>query len=788
MQMWIRPKAVSGQSGGDKPGDCTGGKTAGATNRVLPAVANDAADGIYIEFDGRFAYLNATAIRLFGATSTEALIGRPVLECVPPELHPLFTEQMRMLTERSREVPALTIQYQRLDGSVFEVEASVAAIRHNGLRGAVVSLHDITGRAEAPPAEQRTRALLNAVIEGTTDVIYVKDRECRMLLVNGAACRMAGKSAEELLGRDDAAVFAPETAKAGMEHDRLLMASRTTMMHEQELILANGQHITMLTTEGPVVDDRGEVIGLFGISRDITERKHAEEERARLREQLQHVQKMETVSRLAGGVAHDFNNLLTVINGYSDMLLAQLTSSDPMYDSVSEIRNAGERAASLSRQLLVLSRKQIVLSKVLDLNALIVEIAGMLARVIGEDIRLETDLSPSLGRVRADAGQLHQVLMNLALNARDAMPSGGNLLVRTENVELGEDYAQQHPEVKPGAFVLMEVSDNGIGMDEDVKAHLFEPFFTTKRPGEGTGLGLAMVYSIVKQSGGSIWTYSEPGAGTTFKIYLPRIEEGVTPEVATPRAAPASLRGTETILVVDDQEELRKMSRVVLTNCGYRVLEAGTPGDALLVAESHAGPIPLALIDVVMPGMHVRELAGRLKALRPQMEIILTSGYSEPFMTQHGLVDLDASYLPKPFSPEALATRVREVLGPPGTATILVVDDEPGIRALMQKVLTGAGYKVMEARDGKDALGQIQGSEVDLVVTDLSMPEMEGLEMIGIIRKERPELKIIAISGMFGGRFLHAAELLGAHATLAKPIRPDDLLDAVRRVLSAGGL
>ncbi|HEV3197266.1 MAG TPA: response regulator [Bryobacteraceae bacterium] len=771
--MWIRPKAVSGQSGGQHPGD-------------LPSVATEAADGIYIEFGGRFVYLNATATRLFGASSAEALIGRPVLERVPPELHPLFTEQMRLLTERPRETPTLTIQFQRLDGSVFEVEASIAAIYHNGLDGAVVSLHDITGRAEAPDPEQRTRALLNAVIEGTTDAIYVKDRECRMLLVNGAACRMVGKRADELLGRDDAAFFAPETAQAGMEHDRLLMASRTTKTYEQELTLANGQHITTQTTEGPVIDDRGEVIGLFGISRDITERKHAEEERARLREQLQHAQKMETVSRLAGGVVHDFNNLLTVISGYSDLLLAELTSSDPMYDSVSEIRKAGERAASLSRQLLVLSRKQIVLSKVLDLNAVIVEIARMLVRVIGEDIRLETDLSPSLGRIRADAGQMQQVLMNLAVNARDAMPSGGTLLVRTENVELGEDYAQQHPEVKPGALVLMEVSDNGIGMDADVKAHLFEPFFTTKRPGEGTGLGLAMVYSIVKQSGGSIWIDSEPGEGTTFKIFLPRIEEGVTPEV-TP-AVPDSLQGTETILVVDDQEELRKMVRVILTNFGYRVLEAGSPGEAQLVAERHAGPIHLALTDVVMPGMHGPELADRLKALRPQMEILFTSGYGEPFMTRHGFVDLDASYLPKPFSPEALATRVREVLGPPGTATILVVDDEAGIRGLLRKVLAGAGYKVMEAKNGKEALEQIRGAELDLVLTDLVMPDMEGLEMIGIIHKERPELKIIAISGMFGGRFLHAAELLGAHATLAKPIRPDDLLDAVRRVLAAGGL
>ena len=636
--------------------------------------------------------------------------------------------------------------------------------------------------------EQRVRALLQAVIEGTTDAIYVKDRECRMLLVNSAACRLTGKSAEEMLGRDDAAIFAPQAAQAGMEHDRALMAGRITETREEELVLACGQRITVLTTEGPVLDDRGEVIGLFGISRDITGRKRAEGEKARLQEQLQHSQKMETIGRLAGGVAHDFNNLLTVIIGYSEMLLAQLTSGDPMYDSMAEIRKAGERAAVLSRQLLVLSRKQIVPSKVLDVNDVVVDITGMLVRVIGEDIRLETDLSPSLGRVRADAGQLQQVLMNLAVNARDAMPSGGCLLIRTENVELDESYAQQHSEVKPGAYVLIEVSDSGIEMDESVKAHLFEPFFTTKRPDEGTGLGLATVYSIVKQSGGSIWTCSEPGEGTTFKIFLPTVEEEITPEQGEPRAAPAQLRGTEVILVVDDREDVRKMIRAVLANFGYHVLEAGTPGEALLVAERHPGPIHLALTDVIMPGMQGRELADRLKNLRPRMKILFTSGYSEPFMTQRGIMDVDASYLAKPFSPEILATRVRQALGTPRAATILVVDDMAGIRGFVRKVLTGAGYRVMEAENGIEALQQMNASVVDLVLTDLVMPEMEGLEVIRRVCKERPELKIIGMSGAFGGQFLKPAELLGAHARLAKPIRPDDLLDTVRRVLMEAGL
>ena len=753
---------------------------------VLPAVT-DHPDGIFIEFDGCFAYLNAAAIGLFGAGSAAELLGREVLEFVPASCRPMAAERMRRLREHPEQMPLLEEQYLRLDGSAFEVAGFAVPVRHNRSTGAIVFFHDIALTKEIPEAERRTRALLHAVVEGTTDAIYVKDRKCRFLLVNRAACRLAGKSPAEILGRNDAAIFSPETAHTGMEHDRDLMAGRTTETREEALVLASGERITVLTTEGPVLDDRGEVIGLFGISRNITERGRAEEERARLREQLQHSQKMETIGRLAGGVAHDFNNLLTVINGYSELLLRQLTSGDPMFDSVSEIRKAGERAAALSRQLLVLSRRQIVPSKVLNLNDVVVDVSRMLVRVIGEDIRLETHLSPLTGRVRADAGQLQQVLINLAVNARDAMPSGGSLLIRTENVELGEAYAQQHPEVNAGAYAMMEVSDSGIGMDDDIKAHLFEPFFTTKRPGEGTGLGLATVYSIVKQCGGSIWTYSEPGEGTTFKIYLPRVEDEVTPEQSKSRA-PGQLRGTETILVVEDQEDVRKMARVALANFGYHVLDAATPGEALLVAERHPGPIHLALSDVIMPGMQGRELADRLKALRPRLEIIFMSGYSEPFMMQRGILEPDAICLSKPFSPEALAVTVRDALGAPRAATILVVDDMAGIRGLVRKVLAGAGYNVMEAVDGKDALRQIRSTDVDLVLTDLVMPEMEGLEMIRNIRTEWPALKIIAMSGAFDGQFLQTAGLLGAHATLAKPIRPDALLNAVRRVLAQAGL
>ena len=354
-------------------------------------------------------------------------------------------------------------------------------------------------------------------------------------------------------------------------------------------------------------DGQGNLIGIFGMSRDITSQKRSEEERAKLWAQLLQAQKMESVGRMAGGVAHDFNNLLTVINGYSDLLLQQITPEDPIQEPISEIRKAGARATSLSRQLLVFSREQVVRPKVFDLNEVIGEVEKMLGGVLGDDIRIETSLSPSLGSIMADAGQFHQVLVNLIVNARDAMPGGGKILIETLNVDLDQGYALQHPELAPGPYVLMTVSDDGLGMSEEVRSHLFEPFFTTKKQGEGTGLGLATVYGIIKQTGGAIFVYSEPGAGATFKIYLPRVDEAIKAEDET-KTAITTLRGTETVLVVEDQQELRRLAAAILRRYGYEVLEAANASEALVHAERHTGRIHLMVTDLVMPGMTGAEL------------------------------------------------------------------------------------------------------------------------------------------------------------------------------------
>jgi CheY-like chemotaxis protein len=372
---------------------------------------------------------------------------------------------------------------------------------------------------------------------------------------------------------------------------------------------------------------------------------------------------MEAVGRLAGGVAHDFNNLLTVIISYTDLLLEDLDRDDPKREDVTAVRKAAEGAAALTHQLLAFSRKQVLQPKVLDLNATVASTEKLLRRLIGEDIRLVAKLGSSLGRVKADPGQIEQVIMNLAVNARDARPAGGQLTIETADVAMDEAYVRGHPTAEPGRYVMLAVSDTGIGMDEQTKAHIFEPFFTTKELGKGTGLGLATVYGIVKQSGGFIWLYSEPGQGTSFKIYLPLVEESAQRH-AMPAVAKLP-RGTETILVVEDAPAVRTVIRQVLERQGYTVLEAPNGEAAFALATKHHGPIHLLLTDVVMPGVNGRQLSEQLARPRPDMLVLFTSGYTDDSVVRHGILESGIAYLQKPFTPDGLARKVREVLDSP---------------------------------------------------------------------------------------------------------------------------
>jgi signal transduction histidine kinase/CheY-like chemotaxis protein len=394
---------------------------------------------------------------------------------------------------------------------------------------------------------------------------------------------------------------------------------------------------------------------------EFVERKQAEEALRLKEEELRQSQKMEAVGRLAGGIAHDFNNLLTVITGYSQLLLGRRGSDAPDRVEIEEINTAGARAAALTRQLLAFSRRQVLQPKVLELNAVVGNMERMLRPLIGEDIALHTVLQPQLGRVLADPGQIEQVIMNLAVNARDAMPHGGRLTIETANVELNETYARRLLTITPGPHVLLAVSDTGCGMDAETQKRIFEPFFTTKERGKGTGLGLSTVYGIVKQSGGSIWVYSEPGRGTTFKIYLPRVEapaESVEPDTA--RARPPT--GTETILLVEDEAGVRSLGRAALQVYGYTVLEATDGDEAIRICDGRRDAIHLLVTDMVMPEMDGRTLAERLTARLPRMKVLYLSGYAGGAIVENGLLNTGAAFLPKPFTPLTLARKVREVL------------------------------------------------------------------------------------------------------------------------------
>jgi len=394
---------------------------------------------------------------------------------------------------------------------------------------------------------------------------------------------------------------------------------------------------------------------------DITVHKQAEKEMEVLQEQLRQSQKMEAIGRLAGGIAHDFNNLPTVIKGCSQLSLLELKEGDPVRENTVEINEAAERAADLTRQLLTFSRRQVIEMKVFDLNAILENLDKVLRRVIAEDIVLLTLLKEDLGMVRADPGQIEQVIMNLAINARDAMPSGGKLTIETANMELDEEYTHTHMAVKPGQYVMFSVSDTGYGMSPEVKSRIFEPFFTTKEKGKGTGLGLSTVYGIVKQSEGHIWVYSEPEQGTAFKIYLPRVYEA-TEEREEKLVKEELPSGSETILVVEDEEKVRKLIVQVLKRQGYSILEAPHGDDALLVCNQHGGLIHLLVTDVVMPGMSGSEVARRLASRYPKMKVLYTSGYTDNAIVHYGVLQKKANYIQKPFTMEGLATKVRQVL------------------------------------------------------------------------------------------------------------------------------
>ncbi len=497
--------------------------------------------------------------------------------------------------------------------------------------------------------------LLRTLIDALPDVVFTKDLAGRFVVCNPAGVHLVGRTREdEVASKTVFDLYPRELAEQYHADDLQVLAGTPVLNREEPCVDATGNRLCHLTIKVPLRDQAGTVIGLVGISRNITDRKILEE-------QYRQAQKMEAVGKLAGGVAHDFNNLLTVIMGYSEIYLSSLRPEDPLRVPLAEIRKAGERATGLTRQLLAFSRKQVLQPVVLDLNGILAEMEKMLRRLIGEDIALNVLFGKDLWHVKADPGQMEQVLMNIVVNARDAMPLGGKLLLETNNIELDEDYTQAHTYAQPGDYVLLAISDTGHGMDAATKARIFEPFFTTKGPTKGTGLGLATVYGIVKQSGGCIEVYSEVGHGTTFKIYLPRDRSG-NATASVSRKTQAVRGGSETILLVEDEEGIRTLAKTVLQRYGYTVIEAKNGGEALLFCENYTKPIALLVTDVVMPNLSGRQLAERLATRQPNMKVLYMSGYTDDAIVHHGILESGIPFLQKPFATDALARIVREVL------------------------------------------------------------------------------------------------------------------------------
>ena len=610
------------------------------------------------EAAGRFHYVSPQIERILGFAPEEYLADPGLFV---RQLDPADREAVLGFARRLRETgdpSSMEFRVRARDGREVWFSDSARLVRAEGGSGPAVQgfLLDITERKRVEEALQRQRLFLRQVIDTSPHFIFAKDRQGRFTLVNRAVAEAYGTTVEGLLGKTDAD-FNPdlEEVEAFRRDDLEVMdTGREKLVPEEVITDAAGTRRWLYTVKRLLLGPDG-VAQILGVSTDITDRKQAED-------QLRQAQKIEAIGQLAGGVAHDFNNLVGVIIGYGDLLAKDLGPRHAGLRRVEQIRKAADRAAALTRQLLAFSRKQVLQPKVLDLNAVVTDFETMLRRLIPEHIQLVTALQEGLGRVKADPSQIEQVIVNLAVNARDAMPEGGRLILETTNVEFDDSYLRTHPGARAGPQVMLAVSDTGHGMDRQTQARIFEPFFTTKEPGKGTGLGLSTVYGIVKQSGGYIMVYSEPGRGSAFKVYLPRVEEEVEAPGREGPAAPPRPAASETVLLAEDEGALRAIIREILEDGGYTVLEGATPDEVLSVAHAHEGPVQLLLTDVVMPRMSGRELARQVTALRPELKVLYMSGYTDEAVAHDGVLEPGAEFVQKPFTADALLRKVRLVL------------------------------------------------------------------------------------------------------------------------------
>jgi len=613
-------------------------------------------DGFWIvDTKGRLLDVNNAACMMLGYQREELLemqISDLDVSETPDEIADHIQKSIKQVYD------SFETRHRRKDGTIIDVQIN---LQYSNLRGGVFIsfIRDISEEKRSERTLRESEERFRTVADFTYDWESWIAPDGKYIYISPSCERTTGYSVEEFFENPGLflEIVHPDDRESVSVHVKSHMDKEGTGGHHIDFRITTREDDIRWISHYclPVYDEDGKWLGIRSSNRDITDR-------IKLAEQLAQAQKMEGIGRLAGGVAHDFNNLLVSIMGHADLALMSLAEDDPLRRRLKEIKGGGKRAASLTRQLLAFSRKQILQPVVLDLNALITGFVKMLERLIGEDMELETFLTSGLRLLKADPGQMEQIIMNLVVNARDAMPDGGKLTIETVNTVLDKDYAREHDvSMQPGPYVMLGVSDTGMGMDDKTKSLIFEPFFTTKEVGKGTGLGLSTVYGIVKQSGGYIWVYSEPGQGTTFKIYLP-VAEGEAVSRKEKEISPERLTGSETILIVEDDDKTRNLVCEILEPQGYSILEAQNGIEALRVSESHGGQIHLMIADVVMPKMGGRELAEHLRPLRPDLKVIYMSGYTDNAILHHGVLNPEMEFLQKPISSEALKRKVREVL------------------------------------------------------------------------------------------------------------------------------
>jgi len=606
---------------------------------------------------GQIVDANLAASRYYGYTRGQlGSMNIGEINSLPPEQ--VAEERQRAKRE---ERNYFIFPHRLANGTIRNVEVHSQPCILNGKVLLYSIIFDITERKQAEERLQESEETYRSILEASPDGIAISDLDGRILMLPPRTMALLGYSKQdELLGRKVLEFIVPEDQERAASNISLMFRGLFKGSAEYRLLSAEGTEFQTEINAEYIRGSDGQPTKMVFVIRDITERKRAEKEKAKLQEQLAQAQKIESVGRLAGGVAHDFNNLLTVINGYSElMLMANLP--EQLRNPIIQIKYAGDRAQQLTSQLLAFSRKQVIQPKIINLNTLIADHMKMLGRLLGEDIEISTQLPKDLANIKADPGQIEQIIMNLVINSRDAMPFGGRILIETDNVEFDENYVRRHVDSRPGKYVMLAISDNGTGMDEATKEKIFEPFFTTKGRDKGTGLGLATVFGVVKQNEGFIYVYSELNKGTSFKIYLPALEPTEAAETEQ-TAAQQQLEGTETILLVEDNPEVLELTQMTLSGYGYQVITARNGEEGLQVFREYQGTIDLLLTDVIMPVMGGKELADKLKAEYPYLKVIYFSGYTDESIVHHGVLETGAEFIQKPYSNKELAKKIRDVL------------------------------------------------------------------------------------------------------------------------------